>query len=100
MYLAPPTEDSKAHIRLADSKTREAPLNVLTLQLELMSVKRRKHYTVNNTLQSHLKVDGFWPDSKTGLYWIHDKGEWKKFVCHRVNEVLKLTNKEDWIFFP
>ena len=32
----------------------------------------------------------------TALYWIMNKGEWKQFVHHRVNEILRLTNKEEW----
>lgn len=29
----------------------------------------------------------------TDLYWIKSTVEWKQFVCHRVNEILKLTGK-------
>ena len=39
-----------------------------------------------------------WLDSKTALSWIQNKGEWKQFVRHRVNEILKLTAKEDWAY--
>ena len=95
VYLAPPTEDSKTHIRLADSKTREAPLRVLTIGTDVGKETQTIHGEQYLTVTSTCKGDGFWLDSKTGLYWIHDKGEWKTFVCHRVNEVLKLTNKED-----
>ena len=38
----------------------------------------------------------YWLDSKTALYWIYNNGEWKNFVQHRVNEILKRTRKEDW----
>ena len=36
----------------------------------------------------------------TALYWIMNKGEWKQFVHHRVNEILRLTNKEECGHYP
>ena len=36
----------------------------------------------------------------TALYWIRNTGEWKQFVSHRVNEILKLTTKGDWGHCP
>ena len=55
---------------------------------------------VRNAIQSQLRVDGvrFWLDSKTALSWIRNRGEWKQFVRHRVDEILKLTNKEEWAY--
>ena len=54
--------------------------------------------TVYNALNPHLKIDGckYWLDSKTALFWIKNKGEWPQFVQHRVNEILRITKKEDW----
>ena len=37
---------------------------------------------------------------KTALCWIKNRGEWKQFVRHRVNEILKLSDKEDWSHCP
>ena len=34
------------------------------------------------------------------LYWIMNQGEWKQFVSNRVNEVVKLSKKEDWGHCP
>ena len=36
----------------------------------------------------------------TALQWIQDKGELKQFVRTRVNEILSLTNKEQWKHCP
>ena len=49
-------------------------------------------------MSSQTKIDEvkYWLDSKTALYWIYNNGEWKNFVQHRVNEILKRTRKEDW----
>ena len=58
--------------------------------------------TVRNALSSQVRIDGvkYWLDSKTALYWIYNNGEWRQFVQHRVNEILKLSNKEDWGHCP
>ncbi|XP_046854266.1 uncharacterized protein LOC124447403 [Xenia sp. Carnegie-2017] len=42
----------------------------------------------------------YWLDSITALYWIQNRGEWKQFVRHRVNEILSLTSKESWGHCP
>ena len=103
VYFVYRTKDGKAHVRLVASKTRVAPLKELSIpRLELMSARilAQLMHTVKNALQSQVKLDGvrFWLDSKTALSWIENKGEWKQFVRHRVNEILKLTDKEDWAY--
>ena len=103
VYFVYRTKDGKAHVRLVASKTRVAPLKELSIpRLELMSARilAQLMHTVRNALQSQVKLDGvrFWLDSKTALSWIQNKGEWKQFVRHRVNEILKLTDKEDWAY--
>ena len=99
------TDDGQAHVRLVVSKTRVAPLKDLSIpRLELMSARilAQLMNTIRNALQSQLKIDGvrFWLDSKTVLSWIQNKGEWKQFVRHRVNEILSLTSKEEWAYCP
>ena len=42
----------------------------------------------------------YWLDSKTALYWIHNNGEWKQFVQHRVNEILHQSRKNEWGHVP
>ena len=58
--------------------------------------------SVKGALRTQVKIDFtcLWLDSITVLYWIRNIGEWKQFVHHRVNEILKLTNKEDWGHCP
>ena len=58
--------------------------------------------TVRDSLKNQVKIDyvRFWLDSMTALHWIMNKGEWKQFVHHRVNEILRLTNKEEWGHCP
>ena len=102
-YLVYRTDDGQAHANLVASKMRVAPLKQLSIpRLELMSARilAQLMNTVCNALQSQVKVDGvrFWMDSKTALSWIQNKGEWKQFVRHRVDEILRLTNKEEWAY--
>ena len=58
--------------------------------------------TVRKALESDLQVRGvkFWLHNKIALCWIQNRGGWKQFVRHRVNEILNLNNKEDLIHFP
>jgi hypothetical protein len=58
--------------------------------------------SVKASLENQVRIDStkFWLDSMTALYWIMNKGEWKQFVHHRVNEILKLTNKGDLVHYP
>ena len=87
--------------RLICSKTRVAPLKGLSIpRLELMAAKILTTLmdSVINALSSQTKIDEirYWTDSMTVLYWIQNKGEWKTFVQHRVDEILKLTKKDQW----
>ena len=87
--------------QLLCSKTRVAPLKSPTIpRLELMSARILAVLmnTVKNALQSQVNIDKvrLWLDSKTALYWIQNKNEWKQFVQHRVNEILTLTKKDEW----
>lgn len=93
------------NVTLLTSKTRVAPLKKLTIpRLELISgrVLAKLMETVGNALKEevHITSTRQWLDSKTALWWINNKGEWKQFVRQRVNEILRLTRKEDWAHCP
>ena len=92
-------------VTLLTSKTRVAPLKTQTIpRLELMSgrVLAKLIETVQNALTEEVEIMGSrqWLDSKTALWWINNKGEWKQFVRQRVNEILRMTRKEDWAHCP
>lgn len=100
VYLVYETEEGM-HSRLICAKTRVAPLQESSIpRLELMSARilSTLMQTVYNALTPQVKIDGckYWLDSKTALFWINNQGEWRQFVQHRVNEMLKITRKEDW----
>ena len=87
------------------SKTRVAPLKELSIpRLELMAglILVKLMSTVENALCSQVQVQQtkLWSDSMTALYWIMNCGEWKQFVRHRVNEILKSSSKSDWSYCP
>ena len=93
------------YVRLLTSKARVAPLKATSIpRLELMSARllARIMKSVKASLENQVRIDStkFWLDSMTALYWIMNRGEWKQFVHHRVNEILKLTNKGDWGHCP
>ena len=102
MYL---TAHGSRHTALLCSKTRVAPLKGMTTpRLELMAatILMRLLDTVINALSCQLKVSSvtYWLDSKTVLYWIQNRGDWKQFVKHRVNAILEKTDKSSWRYCP
>ena len=104
IYLVYETENG-FDSSLICAKTRVAPLKELSIpRLELMSARILATLmdTVRVALSSQVQIDGvyYWLDSKTALYWINNNGEWRQFVQHRVNEILKLSAKENWGHCP
>ena len=88
------------HTRLLTSKTRIGPLKSLCInRLELMSAKILTSLmrTVKTALSSKIEVGEarYWLDSKTSLFWILNRGEWKQFVQYRVNEILLERHKSE-----
>ena len=104
VYLVYVTNEG-IYAKLLASKSRVAPVKSLTIpRLELMSARilAQLMETVKKALESQLEISRakYWLDSKTALCWIQNRGEWKQFVRHRVNEILKLSHKNDWAYCP
>ena len=104
VYLVYKTNEGTS-AKLLTSKSQVAPLKKLTiprLELMLARILAQLMDTVKLALESQLKVNRvrYWLDSSTALCWIQNRGEWKQFVRHRVNEILKLRNKEHWGHCP
>ena len=96
---------ARVHAKLLAAKTCVAPLKALTIpRLELMSerILAQLMDTIKKAFKSEIEVSGArcWLDSKTAICWIQNRGEWRQFVQHRVNEILKLTKKGDWGHCP
>ena len=93
------------YVKMLTSKTRVAPLKPLTIpRLELMSARILASLVdkVKKALEDQVQIaeTRYWSDSKTALCWIENKGERKQFVRHRVNDILKLTEKKEWGHCP
>ena len=87
------------------SKTRVAPLKELKIpRLKLMAalilVKLMFNVESALALEQSVKRSKLWLDTQTALFWIMNRGEWKQFVKHRVNEIVKLSDKRDWRYCP
>ena len=91
------------NVGLLTSKTRVA-LGKSHTRLELMSgrILAQLLSSVRLALGNEVEIleTYFWLDSKTALCWIYNKGEWKQFVRHRVNEILSLSRKKGWSCCP
>ena len=93
VYFVCHTQDG-THARLLTSRSRVAPLKALTIpRLELMSARilAQLMSTVKKALEAQVTLSGtrYFLDSKTAICWIQNRGEWKQFVRHRVNEILR-----------
>ena len=104
VYLVYRTQEGRC-ARMLCSKTRVAPLKELSIpRLELMAafilVKLMVNVEGALVSQQGVKRSKLWLDSQTALFWIMNRGEWKQFVKHRVNEILKVSDKGDWRYFP
>ncbi|XP_046860977.1 uncharacterized protein LOC124454216 [Xenia sp. Carnegie-2017] len=92
-------------VKLIASKTRVAPMKELSIpRLELMAARILAHLmsAVRKALESEYNFEGvkYWTDSMTVLYWIVNSGNWKQFVQHKVDEILRLSSKTEWSHCP
>ena len=104
VYLVCKLDSGVTRVSLLASKTRVAPIKELTIpRLELMSgrIFAQLVHKVRTALESELRLNGtrLWLDSNA-LCWIKNNGEWKQLVSHRVKEILKLSDRQNWGHCP
>jgi hypothetical protein len=75
-----------------------APITIPRLELIAALVLARIISIVKEALSGVINIEKIfcWTDCITVYYWIQSNGEFKKFVQNRIDEILKLTNEENW----
>nr|CAH7762629.1 unnamed protein product [Callosobruchus chinensis] len=107
-YLRCERENGESQAKFLIAKARVSPINEkgdkqLTLpRLELTAAvcaARLQNFILSNATVTFISHT-LWTDSKITLHWIKGKpSKWKPYVCHRVNEIQRLT-KGDWRHCP
>ncbi|XP_075170474.1 uncharacterized protein LOC142242837 [Haematobia irritans] len=94
------TSGSKIIVSLIGSKTRVAPLKLVSIpRLELMAALIGSRFA-KNVMECHtidIKRRVFWSDSRTVLSWIRsDHRKYHQFVAFRVSEILDMSDAAEW----
>ncbi|XP_076389322.1 uncharacterized protein LOC143264752 [Megachile rotundata] len=101
LYIRSVNEHGEIASRLITSKSRVAPLKVVTLpRLELCAAHLlAKLYATTKHALRHLNFDKtvFWSDSTITLHWLNSEPHMlKTFVAHRVASVQGITGNHEW----
>ena len=99
------TQLSGTYAKMLTSKPRVAPMKPQSIpRLGLMAARctAKLVQNVETALNNQRRIEGrtLWSDSKTVLCWLRNKKEWKQFVKHRVNDILKVSDNEHWKYCP
>ena len=90
--------------RIISSKSKVAPLTAVSIpRLELMAavVAVRLAQDVTNALDVDMSTCTFWSDSMDVLHWVRSQSRtFKPFVAHRIGEIQRLTNPQQWRYVP
>nr|CAI5842142.1 unnamed protein product [Callosobruchus analis] len=107
-YISCESENEEIRSKFLIDKARVSPIDEkgdrqLTLpRLELTAAvcaARLQRFILSNTTVTFVSHT-LWTDSKITLHWIKGRpSKWKPYICHRVNEIQRLT-KGDWRHCP
>ena len=107
VYFCAEYETGEVQVRFVLSKAKVSPIKKQTIpSLELMgplllatlvdTVKKNLQEVLG---QGHIEVH-YWVDSAATLCWIKNNKPLKQVVRHRVHDILKVSNGEEWHFCP
>ena len=104
VYLRTLYTSGEVNLRLIASKTRVAPLKKQSIpRLELLGAYILSKLVASVREAQVVSTDTeefYWTDSYTTLCWIRNNKPWKQYVQHRVEEIRKGTNTNNWRFCP
>ena len=107
IYLRVLYESGEVEIHFVASKAKVAPIKKQSIpRLELLgaTLMSRLVDSVRKVLQEefpHTTLRQFyWVDSMATLCWIKNNRVWQQFVRHRVNEILSISNRDEWFYCP
>ena len=103
-YLRTEDEQGKVHVSLITSKTKVAPLKIITLpRLELMAalIGSRISLKIKKSFKDEKIKLYCWSDSAISLQWIKNtEVRWKTFIENRVQEIRENTDPVQWRHCP
>ena len=107
IYLRAVYKSGEVSVRFICSKAKVAPLKRQTIpRLELLGavLMSKLVHNVKEILRKELDQEGietcYWVDSMATLCWIKNDRVLKQYVGNRIREILQVSSREEWYFFP
>ena len=107
VYLRVVYETGETNIKFVAAKAKVCPITKQSIpHLELLGAHllAKLAKTVRSVLAEELQVTPiitfYWVDSIAVLCWIKNNKVWKQFVRHRVSDILRDSQREEWFYCP
>ena len=103
VYQKSEYQDGSSSVCLVASKSKVAPLQSISIRLELMGavLGTRLAQTIATVMKMEKNSITFWTDSACVLYWIREHSKkLKPFVANRISEIQMKTFPDQWKHVP